>query len=109
QEGGGDPLAFGIDSHPRMRIVSLLPSATEIVCALGFRERLVGHSHECDFPSGVATLPALTAPKMNPGAGTEAIDRDVRRLVEQELSVYRIDTASLERAHPDLVLTPDQC
>ena len=92
-----------------MRIVSLLPSATEIVCALGFRERLVGRSHECDFPSGLLALPALTAPKMNPGAGTEAIDRDVRRLVEQGLSVYRIDTAALERAQPDLVLTQDQC
>jgi iron complex transport system substrate-binding protein len=92
-----------------MRIVSLLPSATEIVCALGFREWLVGRSHECDFPSGVETLPALTAPKMNPRAGTEAIDREVRRLVEQGLSVYRIDSAALERAQPDLVLTQDQC
>src|SRR6266581_179521 len=109
QEGRGDPLSLGIDSRPRMRIVSLLPSATEIVCALGFRERLVGRSHECDFPSGVGTLPALTAPKMNPGAGTEAIDRDVRRLVEQGLSVYRIDTAALEGVQPDLVLTQDQC
>jgi iron complex transport system substrate-binding protein len=92
-----------------MRVVSLLPSATEIVCALGFQEQLVGRSHECDFPSGVAALPALTAPKLDPGAGTEAIDRDVRRLVEQGLSVYRIDTAVLEALQPDLVLTQDQC
>jgi iron complex transport system substrate-binding protein len=92
-----------------MRVVSLLPSATEIVCALGFRELLVGRSHECDFPSGLEVLPALTAPKVDPRAGTEAIDRDVRRLVEQGLSVYRIDTAVLEALQPDLVLTQDQC
>jgi iron complex transport system substrate-binding protein len=92
-----------------MRIVSLLPSATEIVSALGFREQLVGRSHECDFPPGVEALPAVTAPKMDPRAGTEAIDRDVRRLVEQGLSVYRIDAAALEALAPDLVVTQDQC
>lgn len=92
-----------------MRIVSLIPSATEIVCALGFRDRLVGRSHECDFPAGVEGLPALTAPKMDPRADTEAVDRDVRRLVEQGLSVYRIDGEALDRLQPDLVLTQDQC
>src|SRR5260370_12344726 len=92
-----------------MRVVSVVPSATEIVCALGFRERLVGRSHECDSPRGVEVLPGLTAPKVNPDAGTEAIDRDVRRQVEQGLSVYRIDTAVLEHLQPDLVLTQDQC
>ncbi len=92
-----------------MRIVSLIPSATEIVCALGFRDQLVGRSHECDFPADALALPALTAPKMDPRAGTEAIDRDVRRLVEQGLSVYRIDTDALERLQPDIVVTQDQC
>ncbi len=92
-----------------MRVVSLLPSATEIVCALGCRDRLVGRSHECDFPAGVEALPVLTAPKVDPRAGTADIDRDVRRLVEQGLSVYRIDTEALERVQPDLVVTQDQC
>jgi iron complex transport system substrate-binding protein len=92
-----------------MRIVSLIPSATEIVCALGFREQLVGRSHECDYPPGVETLPAITEPKMDPGAGTLAIDLDVRRLVEQGLSVYRIDSEALERLQPDVVMTQDQC
>jgi iron complex transport system substrate-binding protein len=92
-----------------VRIVSLIPSATELVSALGFRDQLVGRSHECDFPADVEALPALTAPKMDPRAGTEAIDRDVRRLVEQGLSVYRIDTDALERLQPDIVVTQDQC
>ena len=61
-----------------MRIVSLLPSATEIVCALGLGDALVGRSHECDFPPGVERLPALCAPKV-PIHGTSAeIDREVR-------------------------------
>jgi iron complex transport system substrate-binding protein len=92
-----------------VRVVSLLPSATEILCALGARDRLVGRSHECDFPPGVETLPVLTSPKVDPRAGTAAIDRDVRALVEQGLSVYRIDTEALDRLQPDLVVTQDQC
>ena len=92
-----------------MRIVSLIPSATEIVCALGAGEQLVGRSHECDFPPGVERLPALTSPKMDPSAGTAAVDRDVRALVEQGLSVYRIDVDRLEALAPDLVVTQDQC
>jgi iron complex transport system substrate-binding protein len=92
-----------------MRVVSLLPSATEIVCALGCRDRLVGRSHECDFPPEVDALPALTEAKVDPRAGTVAIDRDVRRLVEQGLSVYRIDSEALERLAPDVVVTQDQC
>jgi iron complex transport system substrate-binding protein len=89
--------------------VSLIPSATEILCALGAEASLVGRSHECDFPPGVERLPVLTSPKMDPSAGTLAIDRDVRALVEQGLSVYRIDTGRLEALAPDLVVTQDQC
>jgi iron complex transport system substrate-binding protein len=92
-----------------MRVVSLLPSATEIVCALGCRDRLVGRSHECDFPADVEELPVLTSAKVDPRAGTAEIDRDVRRLVEQGLSVYRIDSEALERLQPDVVVTQDQC
>jgi iron complex transport system substrate-binding protein len=92
-----------------VRVVSLLPSATEIVSALGCRDRLVGRSHECDFPAGVEELPAVTSAKVDPRAGTAEIDRDVRRLVEQGLSVYRIDCDALERLEPDVVVTQDQC
>jgi iron complex transport system substrate-binding protein len=92
-----------------VRVVSLLPSATEIVCALGCRDRLVGRSHECDFPPGVEELPVLTSAKVDARAGTAEVDRDVRRLVEQGLSVYRIDGEGLERLRPDVVVTQDQC
>jgi iron complex transport system substrate-binding protein len=92
-----------------LRIVSLIPSATEIVCALGAKDQLVGRSHECDFPPGVEQLPALTSPKMDPTASTAAIDREVRALVEEGLSVYRINVDRLEALGPDLVVTQDQC
>jgi iron complex transport system substrate-binding protein len=92
-----------------MRIVSLIPSATEIVCALGAQDQLVGRSHECDFPAGVERLPALTSPKMDPSASTAAIDREVRALVEEGLSVYRIDVDQLDALALDLVVTQDQC
>ncbi len=57
------------------RIVSLLPSATEIVCALGFESQLIGRSHECDYPAAVTRLPALTEPKFNPERPSGEIDR----------------------------------
>jgi iron complex transport system substrate-binding protein len=92
-----------------MRIVSLLPSATEIVCAVGLREALVGRSHECDFPPGVERLPALCEPKV-PIHGTSAeIDRDVRRLVADGLSVYRVDAEALRALAPDVIVTQTQC
>ncbi len=64
-----------------MRIVSLLPAATEIVCALGLREQLVGRSHECDFPEDVAKLPTLTRSRLDSSLGSEQIDSEVRKLL----------------------------
>jgi iron complex transport system substrate-binding protein len=91
------------------RIVSLLPSATEILCALGLRERLVGVSHECDHPPDVAGLPVLTEPKLDPRRRSGEIDRDVRALVAEGLGVYRIRTDALAEVRPDLIVTQDQC
>jgi iron complex transport system substrate-binding protein len=91
------------------RIVSLLPSATEIVCALGLQDQLVGVSHECDYPPEIVGRPALTEPKINPRRASAAIDRDVRRLVEDGLSVYRIRTDVLRQLAPDVIVTQDQC
>lgn len=96
--------------HPRdHRIVSLLPSATEIVCALGFRDQLVAVSHECDWPRGVERLPRITASKVRFSLDSKAIDADVRRLLEHALAVYDIDVPELERLAPDFIVTQDLC
>ncbi len=95
-------------SEPK-RIVSLLPSSTEMVCALGFRERLVGVSHECDYPADVVGLPVLTEPKLDPTGTSREIDTRVRQLVQDGLSVYRMKTALLQDLKPDLIVTQDQC
>lgn len=91
------------------RVVSLLPSATEIVCALGCREALVGISHECDFPPGVEDLPHCCGLKRPLGRSSVEIDRSVRALLETALSVYRVDVAQLKALQPDIVITQAQC
>jgi iron complex transport system substrate-binding protein len=91
------------------RIVTLLPSATEIVCALGFENRLVGRSHECDFPRSVVRLPALTEPKFNPEGSSAQIDERVKKIVGDALSVYRVDAARLRELRPDAIVTQSQC
>src|SRR5882724_8513500 len=91
------------------RIVSLLPSATEIVCALGFESDLVGRSHECDFPPSVKRLPALTEPKFNPEGSSAEIDARVKTIVHDALSVYRVDAAKLRELRPDVIVTQSQC
>ena len=91
------------------RIISLLPSATEIVAALGFGENLVGRSHECDFPPGVERLPICSSTKI-PAQGTSAeIDQRVKEIVAEGLSVYRVDVERLRELQPDLILTQTQC
>ena len=92
-----------------MRIASLLPSATEILCALGLADQIVGVSHECDFPAEIAGRPVLTAPKIDPRASSAEIDAAVRRLVRDGLSVYRIEAEALRAARPDLIVTQQQC
>ena len=100
-----------------MRIVSLLPSATEILCAAGGEPFLVGRSHECDHPPTIAHLPALTAqrtaydPQAAPAAPQSAadIDRQVREHRAAGLSLYTLDTDRLADLAPDLILTQDLC
>ena len=91
------------------RIVSLLPSTTEIACALGFRDALVGRSHECDHPEGVAALPVLTEAKLDATAPSRAIDDRVKQLVADGLSVYRVDAEKLRALAPDVILTQTRC
>jgi iron complex transport system substrate-binding protein len=91
------------------RIVSLLPSATEIVCALGATGRLVGRSHECDYPPEVLALPVCTSAKVDLAAAGGEIDHQIRQLMQEAVSLYRIDTEALRRLQPDLILTQAQC
>src|SRR6478609_6636777 len=94
----------------RPRIVSLLPSATEIVCALGAGADLVGISHECDFPSELLRgVPVLTASRVSNSASSAAIDSTVRLLVQDALSIYTVDQQRLAELAPDLILTQDLC
>ncbi|MEM8677792.1 MAG: cobalamin-binding protein [Planctomycetota bacterium] len=92
-----------------MRIVSLLPSATEIVCALGLRENLVGVTHECDYPAGVERLPPVTQTLIPTDATSSEVDRLVREQMAQEPALYRLDVQRLVALAPDLVITQELC
>jgi iron complex transport system substrate-binding protein len=91
------------------RIVSLLPSATEIICALGLREALFGRSHECDFPPDVQQLPALTAPRFALDGSSRQLDQRVKTVLESARSVYRVDVERLRQLRPDTIVTQTQC
>ncbi len=92
-----------------LRVVSLLPSTTEIVCALGCESRLVGRSHECDYPPSVTRLPICTEPKFNLDGSSAAIDRRIHTLIQEGLSIYRVDAGLLRELRPDVILTQSQC
>src|SRR6266511_5960772 len=91
------------------RIVSMIASATEIVCALGFESDLVGRSHECDFPPSVKRLPVCTAPRFEVHGSSLQIDQRVKSLLEQALSIYRVDAELLRLLQPDVIVTQSQC
>lgn len=96
-----------------MRIVSLLPSATEILCRIGGQGLLVGRSHECDFPGGLEALPPLTAQRTTYDAAdpeaSRKVDEQVRASMAMGESLYTLDTERLADLRPDLILTQDLC
>lgn len=92
-----------------MRVVCLLPAATEIACALGLREQLVGRSHECDFPAEVVALPALTRARVDSTLPSGELDAHVRRVFEQRLPLYDLDEERLAALRPDVIVTQEAC
>jgi iron complex transport system substrate-binding protein len=92
-----------------VRIVSLLPSATEIVCVLDAGGELVGRSHECDHPTGIEHAPVLTSARIGPLPSSKAIDAAVRDIVKDALAIYEIDVGRLDAARPDVIITQDLC
>ena len=92
-----------------MRIVSLLPAATEILYAVGVGDSVVGVTHECDFPEEAATKPPLIQPRVNPSALPGDVERQVRELAGRGENIYALDADLLLRLQPDLVVTQNLC
>lgn len=92
-----------------MRIVSLLPSATEIVCALGLEHQLVGVTHECDFPASVRLLPKVTRTLIPTDAPSDEIDQRVRERLHANGALYSLDLPVLKRLRPNLIITQALC
>jgi iron complex transport system substrate-binding protein len=92
-----------------MRIVSLLPSATEIICELGLERQLVGVTHECDFPPDVLSKPKVTRTLIPAGASSGEIDRLVRARLAEGNALYSLDFDSIERLQPDLIVSQTLC
>ena len=92
-----------------MRICSLLPSATEILFALGLGDSVVGVTHECDFPPEAAKKTPLIRPRVDPQALPAVIDRQVTELVSRGESIYSVDAELLASLAPDLIITQDLC
>jgi len=92
-----------------MRIVSLLPSATEIICSLGFADSLVGVSHECDYPAEVLELPKVTTSLIPEAASSREIDALVREKLKTSKALYALNQSVLEKLRPDLIITQALC
>lgn len=91
------------------RVVSLIPSATEIVCLLGLEAQLVGRSHECDYPPSVQRLPMCTAPAVDVSGSSAEIDRQVKNALRDALAIYRVHDDVLRQVQPGVIVTQAQC
>ena len=92
-----------------MRIVSLVPSATEMLFALGAGDDVVGVTHECDFPEEARLRPRVTGDLLSPGLEAREIDEAVRSLTEEGRAIYELDVEALHRLRPDLIVTQSLC
>ncbi|WP_414587088.1 cobalamin-binding protein [Scytonema sp. PCC 10023] len=92
-----------------LRIVSLIPSGTEIVAALGLTDAIVGRSHECDYPPEIKDRPVCTQARINSAAPSGEIHDKVNNLLQSALSIYQIKTDVLEKLQPTHIVTQDQC
>jgi iron complex transport system substrate-binding protein len=98
-----------LSTEQPIRIASLLPAATEIVCALGFQDNLVGLSHECDYPNDLASLPVCTKALISPDGTSLEIDTAVKNALKNALSIYHVEDNALGIVKPDVIITQDQC
>lgn len=92
-----------------MKIVSLLPSATEIICSIGLRPQLVGITHECDYPVSVEGLPVVTRSLIAPGLSSGDIDALVREQLTGQKALYSLRMDVLEQLRPDLIVSQSLC
>lgn len=91
------------------KIISLLPAATEIVCALGLENQLLGRSHECNYPESISSLPVCSSARFLSGASSEEIDKQVKETLAEALSIYSVDKEVVRNLNPDVVITQAQC
>ena len=96
-------------NQQNLRIVSLLPGATEILAALGLTDAIVGRSHECDYPPEIQSRPVCTSARINSGASSAKIHQDINELLQSALSIYQVKTDVLEQLQPTHIVTQDQC
>lgn len=93
----------------QLRIVSLIPSATEIVAALGLTDAIVGRSHECDYPAEIKDRPVCTTARLNSEAPSREIHQNVNDILQSALSIYQVKIDVLEQLKPTHIITQDQC
>ena len=92
-----------------MKIVTLIPSATEIVAFLGQKKSIVGRSHECDFPKDLSKIIKLTEPKINVEGTSGEIHKQIEVILEKSLSVYKVHIEELKKLNPDFIVTQSHC
>jgi iron complex transport system substrate-binding protein len=91
------------------KIVTLIPSATEIVAFLGQKNSIVGRSHECDYPKDLNNVAKLTSPKINVNGTSSEINKQINTILENSLSVYKVDIQKLKELDPDFIITQAHC